>query len=192
MIPYLRIWKTRYLSLARAGLLDAVELDKGFPIIEQRAQFGVLRFAEVALRLHDLIVVRHADFEAAHLGIETALRKLARRASRRQRLGAVGHLQRRIGHFRRHGELARANLRLVLLDEQTRARGLRFGSVAADGIVDVHRELPVRITAIEERAQRRDISAIDENAGALSIQTRSRQIPLHSTDARCAIGDEGI
>ena len=32
-----------------AARLDAVELDKRFPIIEQRAQLGVLRFAQVAL-----------------------------------------------------------------------------------------------------------------------------------------------
>ena len=39
-----------YLSLARACLLHAVELDERFPIVEQRAQLGVLRFAQVALR----------------------------------------------------------------------------------------------------------------------------------------------
>src|SRR5262245_39729712 len=55
------------------NLLDALELDLGAPVVEQRAQLRVLRIAQVALRLHHEEVRREAHLESTLLGGETLL-----------------------------------------------------------------------------------------------------------------------
>src|SRR5207253_8256788 len=59
-------------------LLQALVLDQRMAVIEQRAQFRVLRGREVALGLDDEEVRREAHVEPALLGVEPLLRESAR------------------------------------------------------------------------------------------------------------------
>src|SRR5438034_3882331 len=59
-------------------LLQAFELDERFAIVQNLPQLRVARVGQIALRLHDEVVRRHADFELALLGFEFLLGKLAR------------------------------------------------------------------------------------------------------------------
>ena len=99
--------KTCFPSARRAGLLHAVEFHKRLPVVEQRAKFGILRVAQIALGLHHLIVRRHADFEPARFGVEPLLRQLPGGSRGREPLDVVLHRERRVGHIAGHAQLRR-------------------------------------------------------------------------------------
>ena len=63
-------------------LLQALELDERLAVVQDRLQLVVLRGRQIALRLDDEVVGRHADLELALLGLELLLRQLARRLRR--------------------------------------------------------------------------------------------------------------
>ena len=67
---------------AGRGFLHALEVHQRTAIVEQGAQLGVLRVAQIALRLHDEEVGRQADLEPALFGLEPVLGKLACRSGR--------------------------------------------------------------------------------------------------------------
>src|SRR5690242_392026 len=71
---------------ARADVLHGFEVDERLPVVEDGAQLVVSSVREIALRLHDLIVGRHADVHLALRRFEALLRELARR---RRRLHAL-------------------------------------------------------------------------------------------------------
>src|SRR5437016_2410221 len=55
-------------QVLKRRLLLPLELDERFAVVENRAQFAVPRVRQIALRLHDEVVRRHADLELALLG----------------------------------------------------------------------------------------------------------------------------
>ena len=71
---YRRDGRDRGAAAGRRRLLHALEIDERSAVVEQRAQFGVLRVAQIALRLHDEEVRRQAHFEPALFGARAASR----------------------------------------------------------------------------------------------------------------------
>ena len=62
---------------ASRNFLNTLEVDLRAPEVEQRAELGILRIPQVALRLHDEEVRREPDVEAALFGLEALFGELA-------------------------------------------------------------------------------------------------------------------
>src|SRR5262245_45150702 len=75
--PRLNVRDARTIA-GRRNLLHAFEVHLCAAIVEQRAQFSVLRVAKIALCLHDEEVRGETNLKAALLGFETLLREFPR------------------------------------------------------------------------------------------------------------------
>ena len=64
---------------AEGSPLRPVELDQRPLVVENRAQLGILRVGQIALRLQDEEVRRQADLELALLRLELSFGQLPRR-----------------------------------------------------------------------------------------------------------------
>ena len=109
--------------------LHALEVDLRAAVVEQRAQFRVLRIAQIALRLDHEEVRGQADVEPALLGLEALLGQLPRRRAPPRSASAVLDLQRGVGDFGGDLQLERAQLR-GRLAAAARARARRLASAA--------------------------------------------------------------
>src|SRR5689334_23282327 len=77
---------------AQRRLLQPLELDERLAVAKHRLQPVVVRRRQIALRLDDEIVRRHADLELAALGVELLRRELARRLRRLHERRVALHL----------------------------------------------------------------------------------------------------
>ena len=82
--------------------LYAGELNLSPPVVEQGTKLGVLRVAQVSLRLYDEEVGRQSHIESALLGIEPPLRKVASRGGRLKTLTVRFDLKRGVRDFSRN------------------------------------------------------------------------------------------
>ena len=102
-------------------------VDERLAVVGQRPQLGVLRVAQIALRLDDEEVGGHADFELALLGLEPLFGQLARGHRRLDALQVALHRERGVGDLGGDLQLERAQPRLRLVALHARARVLRVG-----------------------------------------------------------------
>src|SRR2546428_2841087 len=134
-------------------LLEAFELDERFAVVQNLPQLRVPSVRQIALRLDDEVIRRHADFELTLLGFELLLRELTCGLRGLDRLTAVLNVDRRVGDVGRNLQLDLLELRLHLIQLHPRARHGRFLRAETDRIRDIQLARQSRVLLGEDGPQ---------------------------------------
>ena len=139
--------------------LRALEIDERALVVQLRAELAVARVGQVALRLHDLVVGRHADVELALDGLEPLFRQLARRLRRLHRLVRVANRERGGRHVRGDLQLGDLDLCEGLLAQDFLAGQVGLGGAGAERIGELETDVPRRGVEVADVRQRIAVAA---------------------------------
>ena len=150
----------------RGGPLRPVELDQRPLVVENRAQLGILRVGQIALRLQDEEVRRQADLELALLRLELSFGQLPRRRCGLDALPDRLDAKRRVGDLAGYPQLDAANLGPVLLQLQPGAFVRGPVRAPTERVAHLQLHVPDRIVGVGDAVESIPVAPRDHAAAA--------------------------